>query len=42
QAAIIGADIVTMPYQVLEKMITHPKTDEGIQRFLEDWKKVKQ
>ncbi len=42
EAALIGADIVTMPYQVLEKLVSHPKTDEGIQRFLEDWKKVRQ
>ncbi len=41
EASLIGADIVTMPYSVLEKIITHPKTDEGIDRFLEDWKKVK-
>lgn len=41
EASLIGAHIVTMPYQVLEKMILHPKTDEGIQRFLDDWKKVR-
>jgi len=41
EASLIGADIVTMPYSVLEKIITHPKTDEGIYKFLEDWKKVK-
>ena len=41
EASLLGADIVTLPYQVLEKLIIHPKTDEGIKRFLEDWKKVK-
>ncbi len=41
EAALIGAHIVTMPFNVLEKMVQHPKTDEGIKRFLEDWKKVK-
>ncbi|MVT13695.1 MAG: fructose-6-phosphate aldolase [Euryarchaeota archaeon] len=41
EASLIGADIVTMPYQVLEKLLMHPKTDEGISRFLEDWKKVR-
>lgn len=41
EASLIGADIVTMPYSVLEKIVMHPKTDEGIQRFLEDWKKVR-
>ncbi|HEU12812.1 MAG: fructose-6-phosphate aldolase [Thermoplasmata archaeon] len=42
EASLIGAHIVTMPYQVLERMLQHPKTDEGIQRFMEDWKKVRQ
>ncbi len=41
KSALIGADIVTLPFNVLEKLFKHPKTDEGIQRFLEDWKKVK-
>ncbi len=41
QAALIGAHIVTMPFNVLEKMVQHPKTDEGIKKFLDDWKKVK-
>jgi transaldolase len=41
QSALIGADVVTLPFNVLEKLFKHPKTDEGIQRFLEDWKKVK-
>ncbi len=40
RSAIIGADVVTMPYDVLMKLPTHPKTDEGLARFLEDWKKV--
>jgi|GEM_PF-11458 len=40
RAAIIGADVVTMPYQVLEKLISHPKTKEGLQLFAEDWQKV--
>jgi transaldolase len=41
QAALIGADVVTMPFNILEKLFKHPKTDEGIERFIEDWKKVK-
>ncbi len=41
EASLIGADVVTMPFSVLEKMVMHPKTDEGIQRFLEDAKKIK-
>lgn len=41
EAAMAGADIATMPFSVLEKLVRHPKTDEGINKFLEDWKKVK-
>ncbi len=40
EAALIGADIVTMPFRVLKFMVKHPKTDEGIERFLADWSKV--
>jgi len=40
QAALLGADIATVPYGVLEKMIRHPLTDIGIERFLADWKQV--
>lgn len=39
-AALIGADIGTMPPEVLDKLVKHPLTDSGIQRFLDDWKKV--
>ncbi|TYP56777.1 fructose-6-phosphate aldolase [Thermosediminibacter litoriperuensis] len=39
-AAKAGADIATVPYKVLEQMVKHPLTDIGVQRFLEDWKKV--
>ncbi|MCD6081134.1 MAG: fructose-6-phosphate aldolase [Candidatus Omnitrophica bacterium 4484_49] len=41
EAALIGADIATMPFPVLEKLFHHPLTDIGIQRFLRDWEKVK-
>jgi len=41
-AAKIGADVVTLPPDVLGKMITHPLTDIGLARFLDDWKKLKQ
>jgi transaldolase len=41
EAALIGADIATMPFPVLEKLFKHPLTDIGIQRFLKDWEKVK-
>ncbi len=41
EAGKIGADIVTMPPEVLEKMIRHPLTDKGLRLFLDDWEKVK-
>jgi len=41
EAAKIGADIVTMPPDVLEKMLKHPLTDKGLSIFLDDWEKVK-
>lgn len=37
ESARVGADIATIPYKVYKKMISHPKTDEGINRFLSDW-----
>lgn len=42
QAALTGADIATVPFAVLEKMVKHPLTDIGLERFLKDWEKVKQ
>lgn len=41
EAAMIGADIATVPFETLEKLIKHPLTDIGIERFLKDWQKVK-
>lgn len=40
QAAQAGANIATIPYGVLMKMFSHPLTDLGIEKFLEDWKKT--
>ncbi|MCF7885939.1 MAG: fructose-6-phosphate aldolase [Candidatus Marinimicrobia bacterium] len=40
QAGMMGADICTIPHKVIKKLVSHPKTDEGIERFLADWKKV--
>jgi transaldolase len=40
EAALIGADVATIPYKVIEQLAKHPLTDIGIERFLEDWKKV--
>ena len=39
-AARAGSDIATVPYKVIESMISHPLTTSGIERFLSDWKKV--
>lgn len=41
EAALIGADVATIPFAVLGKMVKHPLTDIGIERFLKDWSKVK-
>lgn len=41
EAALIGADIVTVPFAVMEKLVKHPLTDIGIEKFLKDWGKVK-
>ena len=38
-AAVIGADIATIPYGVLKKLAAHPLTDKGLRSFLDDWKK---
>ena len=40
QSLLAGADILTMPYAVLQKMISSPFTDAGLKKFLEDWEKV--
>ncbi|MFH1892509.1 MAG: fructose-6-phosphate aldolase [Candidatus Zixiibacteriota bacterium] len=40
-AALMGADIATIPFDVIEKLVRHPLTDIGLQKFLADWEKVK-
>jgi transaldolase len=40
-AALIGADIITMPFDVIKKIAKHPLTDIGLAKFLADWEKVK-
>lgn len=40
EAAMAGADVCTLPPAVLRQLIKHPLTDIGLERFLEDWKKV--
>ena len=41
QCALFGADIATVPFAVMKKLVRHPLTDAGIQSFLRDWEKVK-
>ncbi|MFZ8907610.1 MAG: fructose-6-phosphate aldolase [Nitrosopumilaceae archaeon] len=41
EAAKIGADVVTLPPAVLDKMLKHPLTDIGLKNFLADWEKLK-
>ncbi len=41
ESAKAGSDVATIPFKVLDLMIKHPLTDKGIQKFLDDWKKVK-
>lgn len=41
EAALLGADVATMPYKVLEQLLNHPLTDIGLEKFLKDWEKVK-
>jgi transaldolase len=38
QAAMIGADVATMPFKIINMMFAHPLTESGLERFLEDWK----
>lgn len=40
-AALMGADIATIPFSVLVKLAAHPLTDKGIKAFLDDWEKRK-
>jgi len=40
EAAMIGADVATLPPEVLRKMLLHPLTDRGLDQFLSDWSKL--
>ncbi|ABF91410.1 putative transaldolase [Myxococcus xanthus DK 1622] len=40
QAARLGADVATLPYNVITQLANHPLTDAGIKKFLADWEKV--
>lgn len=39
EAALMGADVCTMPFSVIDKLFNHPLTDIGLEKFLSDWKK---
>lgn len=41
EAARVGADIATVPFYVIEKLMRHPLTEAGIKKFIDDWKKLK-
>ncbi|HEX4497770.1 MAG TPA: fructose-6-phosphate aldolase [Thermoanaerobaculia bacterium] len=40
QAGMLGADVATIPFKVLEQLYKHPLTDLGLERFTSDWKKT--
>lgn len=42
QAAMIGADVATVPPSILQGLVKHPLTDQGLQQFVSDWKKTGQ
>jgi transaldolase len=41
ESALMGADIATIPFNVLGKLAAHPMTDKGLKAFLDDWEKTK-
>ncbi len=40
EAAILGADVITMPFKVIKSLINHPLTDIGLEKFMADYKKA--
>ena len=40
QCALIGADVATVPFKVIQQMMKHPLTDKGLEQFLADWAKM--
>ncbi len=40
QIAMMGADICTIPFEVIQKLVRHPLTDDGLAKFLKDWKEA--
>jgi transaldolase len=41
ESALMGADIATIPFNVLSKLAAHPLTDKGLKAFLDDWNRAK-
>ena len=41
ESALMGADVATIPFNVLSKLAAHPLTDKGLKAFLDDWNKAK-
>jgi transaldolase len=39
-AALVGADVCTIPFKTLAQLVKHPLTDKGLEGFLTDWKKT--
>lgn len=42
ESAMMGADVATIPFKVIQQIVKHPLTDIGLKKFLDDWKKVPQ
>jgi transaldolase len=42
EAARMGADVATMPFEVFSKLVKHPLTDAGLTKFLDDWNKLQE
>ena len=40
-SALMGADVITLPYKLFDALFNHPLTDKGLAAFLADWEKVK-
>lgn len=40
EACLLGADVCTMPFSVIDKLYSHPLTDNGLEKFLADWNKA--
>jgi transaldolase len=42
EAAKLGAHVATIPFEVIRKLLKHSLTDLGIERFLQDWQRLRQ